>query len=122
MKKNAAKYIKTFMKGWGYSLIIALILSTSIKSALADFNDVPTGSMEPTILAGDRLYINKLSYDLKIPYTTIHLLTWDNPKRGDIVVFYSPKDGKRLVKRVIGLPGDTVSMNRNRIYINEKPL
>ena len=114
------KRLFTFMRGWGYSIIIALLIATSFKSAIADWNDVPSGSMRPTILDWDRIYVNKLAYDLKLPYTTIHLARWANPKRGDIVVFFSPEDGKRLVKRVIGLPGDTIAMRENRVYINGK--
>ena len=78
--------------------------------------------MKPTILIGDRVFINKLAYGLKIPYTTYHLLRWSNPARGDIVVFYSPKDGNRLIKRVIGLPGDEIALFQKRIVINGKPM
>ena len=99
------KRLKTIFKSWWFSLIVAILVATSFKSAIADWNDIPTGSMKPTILIGDRIIINKLAYDLKIPYTTLHLAQWANPKRGDIVVFYSPEDGKRLIKRVIGVPG-----------------
>src|ERR1043166_4546174 len=66
------------------------------------------GSMKPTILEGDRIFVNKLAYDLKVPFTTWHLAQWANPQRGDIVVFYSPHDETRLVKRVVGLPGDSI--------------
>ena len=85
----------------------------SIRSSLADWNDVPSGSMRPTILEGDRIFVNKLAYDLKVPFTTWHIAEWSNPQRGDIVVFFSPHDGKRLVKRVIGLPGDTIELRNN---------
>ena len=85
---------------------------------MADWNDVPTGSMKPTILEGDRVFVNKLAYDLKVPFTTWHITEWSNPHCGDIVVFFSPKDGKRLVKRVIGLPGDTVELQNERLVIN----
>src|ERR1051325_3484074 len=102
-------------------LILALIVF-SIRSSLADWNDVPTGSMKPTILEGDRVYVNKLAYDLKVPFTTWHLAQWDNPKRGEIVVFYSPHDGKRLVKRVVGLPGDTIELRHDTLLLNAKPV
>lgn len=101
----------------GPLLIIGLVVF-SIRSSLADWNDVPSGSMKPTILEGDRVYVNKLAYDLKVPFTTWHLLEWNNPQRGDIVVFYSPYDGKRLVKRVIGLPGDTVELRNDNLLLN----
>ncbi|WP_163339013.1 signal peptidase I [Desulfopila sp. IMCC35008] len=110
--------VKNWCKGWGFSFTIALLIATSFKSAIADWNDIPTGSMEPTILVGDRVFVNKLAYDLKIPYTTIHLATWDEPRRGDIVVFYSPQDGTRLIKRVVGLPGDTIGLRHNKLFIN----
>lgn len=113
---------KAFIRGWGFSILAAVLIAMSFKSAIADWNDVPTGSMQPTILIGDRIFINKLAYDLKIPFTTRHIALWDDPVRGDIVVFYSPKDGKRLVKRVIGLPGDTLALDRNRLYVNGEPV
>ena len=98
-------------------LILAAILF-SIRSSLADWNDVPSGSMEPTILVGDRIFVNKLAYDLKVPFTTWHLAQWSDPQRGDIAVFYSPHDGTRLVKRVVGLPGDTVELRDDQLIIN----
>ena len=94
----------------------------SIRSSLADWNDVPTGSMKPTILEGDRVFVNKLAYDLKVPFTTWHVAQWSNPQRGDVVVFFSPKDGQRLVKRVIGLPGDTVELRNEQLVINGQPV
>src|SRR5205823_5989479 len=60
-------------------------------------------------------------YDLKIPFTTIHLAEWSNPQRGDIVVFFSPHDGQRLVKRVVGLPGDTLELRGNVLWLNGQP-
>jgi len=102
-------------------LILALILF-SIRSSFADWNDVPSGSMEPTILIGDRIFVDKLAYDLKVPFTTWHLAQWSNPQRGDIVVFFSPYDGTRLVKRVVGLPGDTVELRTDQLIINGQPV
>src|SRR4051794_20209012 len=111
-------------KGWPrvwYELrpiLIMLVVLFSFRSAVADYNVVPTGSMKPTIIEGDRIFVNKLAYDLKIPFTKIHLAKWSDPKRGEIVVFDSPKDGVRLVKRVIGIPGDTIQLIQNRLYVN----
>src|SRR6266404_7538153 len=102
-------------------LIFALVMF-AIRSSLADWNDVPTGSMKPTILEGDRVFVNKLAYDLKVPFTTWHIAEWSNPKRGEIVVFYSPYDGKRLVKRVIGLPGDTLELRNEVLVLNGQPV
>ena len=102
-------------------LILGLVLF-SIRSSLADWSDVPTGSMKPTILEGDRVYVNKLAYDLKVPFTTKHLAEWGDPRRGDVVVFFSPRDGTRLVKRVVGVPGDTVELRNNVVVLNGQAL
>lgn len=103
------------------SLLAMVLILTAVRSAIADWNDVPTGSMNPTIVQGDRVFVNKLAYDLKVPFTTWHLAQWSNPRRGDIVVFFSPVDGTRLVKRVVGLPGDTIQMVNERLIINGQP-
>jgi signal peptidase I len=100
-------------------LVMVLVLFT-FRSAIADWNDVPTGSMKPTIMEGDRVFVNKLAYDLKVPFTTWHIAQWDNPKRGDVVVFFSPADEVRLVKRVVGLPGDRIELRDNELFVNGK--
>jgi signal peptidase I len=120
MKNSFKMKMAMFWRGWGCSILVTVILATSFKSAIADWNVVPTGSMKPSIVEGDRIFVNKLAYDLKLPYTTLHLAEWSDPKRGDIVVFYSPADGKRLVKRVVGIPGDSIAMQNNRLIINGK--
>jgi signal peptidase I len=109
--------LHTFWREWRAFLIFLLVMF-SFRSAIADWNDVPSGSMLPTILIGDRILVDKLAYDLKFPFTTVHMATWGQPKRGDIVVFYSPADGIRLVKRVIGVPGDEIGMLDNHLVIN----
>ena len=109
-KKKVLNEIRIF-------LLMILIVS-SLRSALADWNDVPTGSMKPTIQEGDRVVVNKLAYDLKVPFTTIDIVKWGDPKRGDIVVLFSPVDGTRLVKRVVAVPGDKVEMKENQLFVN----
>jgi signal peptidase I len=102
-------------------LRFAVVLCATIfpfRSSIADWNFVPSGSMKPTLLEGEQIVVNKLAYDLKVPFTTAHIAQWDNPSRGDIVVFYSPEDGIRLVKRVIGLPGDSIELHNNQLMIN----
>jgi signal peptidase I len=100
------------------SLVLFLALMFCFRSAIADWNDVPSGSMKPTLIEGDRIGLNKMAYDLRIPFTHISLYKIADPARGDIAVFDSEAADKRLVKRVIGVPGDTVSMRDNRLYIN----
>ena len=120
MKKSLKQNFIIFWKGWGFSVLIALIIATSFKSAIADWYVVPTGSMKPTIIEGDRVFVNKLAYDLKVPYTTWHIAEWDVPQRGAIVVFPSPADGTRLIKRIVGIPGDAVEMKNDQLIINGK--
>jgi signal peptidase I len=101
--------------------LLMILIVSSLRSALADWNDVPTGSMKPTIQEGDRVVVNKLAYDLKVPFTTVNIVKWDDPKRGDIVVLFSPADGTRLVKRVVAVPGDQVEMRDNQLFVNGQP-
>ena len=99
-------------------LVFFILFMVIFRSAVADWNNVPTGSMKPTIIEGDRIFVNKLAYDVRIPLTNISLYKLGDPQRGDIVVFDSDKFEERLVKRVIGVPGDIVLMRNNRLYLN----
>jgi signal peptidase I len=112
---------RTFWKEWAIPIGIIIIVTCSLRSAVADWNYVPSGSMRPTILDGDRIFVNRLAYDLKVPFTTWHLMEWANPQRGDIVVLYSPEDGILLVKRVIGIPGDVIELRDNQLFVNGEP-
>jgi signal peptidase I len=107
---------------WGATVLFVLLVLVPVKSSLADWNWVPSGSMNPTILEGELIYVNKLAYDLRFPLTLHRLASWSAPQRGDIVVCLSPEDGTRLVKRVVGLPGDTVRMRNNVLLLNGQPL
>ena len=100
----------------GVWLFIAIMLV--FRSAIADWNQVPSGSMIPSILAGDRIVVDKLAYGLRIPFTLQRLAHWAEPERGDVVTFVSPLDERLLVKRVIGLPGDRVALRDNVLSIN----
>lgn len=107
---------KTFQEN--KSLLLFLTLMFIFRSAVADWNEVPTGSMKPTIMEGDRILVNKMAYDIRVPFTHISLHKIADPARGDIIVFDSKVAEKRLVKRVVGIPGDKVEMINNVLYIN----
>ena len=107
---------------WIRPAVVVAAIVFPLKSAFADWNWVPSGSMKPTILEGDLVLVNKLAYDLKVPFTLQRLAQWDDPAQGDIVVFFSPHDGKRMVKRVIARPGDTLEMRNNVLLLNGKAM
>ena len=107
-----------FWKEWRAYILFFVLVWVPVRSAVVDYNPVPTGSMNPTILEGDVVWVNKLAYGLRVPLTTLHVAQWGEPKRGDLVVVLSPVDGTRLVKRVVGVPGDTLTMENNRLRLN----
>lgn len=95
-------------------------LMVVFRSAIADYNVVPSGSMLPTVLIGDRILVDKLAYDLRVPLTHISIARLGEPRRGDIVTVDSKEAGELLLKRVIGLPGDVVELRDNVLYINDQ--
>ncbi|MEW6994672.1 signal peptidase I [Colwelliaceae bacterium MEBiC 14330] len=103
-------------------LVFFLALMSIFRSAIADWYSVPTGSMQPTIKEGDRIIVNKMAYDLRVPFTDISLASLDSPKRGEIIVFESHAANLRLIKRIVGLPGDIISMNNETITVNGQQL
>jgi signal peptidase I len=99
-------------------LIAFLLLFGLFRTAVADWNPVPSGSMRPTIREGDVVLVDRLAYQLKVPLTDIVLARTGEPARGDIVVFHSPVDGTRLLKRLVAVPGDRVEMRDKVLWIN----
>lgn len=102
--------------------IIFLLALLTLRAACADWMLVPSGSMNPTILEGDYIFVNKHAYGWRVPFTLTRITEGADPQRGEIAVFYSPLDNTRLVKRVIGIPGDTIEMRDETLVINGQPL
>ena len=113
--------VVAFWHEWLKPFFILLTVLLTIRSVIIDWNHVPTGSMKPSILEGDRILVQKLAYDLRVPFTLRRVTAWGTPSRGDVVVFLSPEDGKRLVKRVVAVADDEVELRRNRLWINGRP-
>lgn len=113
--------LSIFWREWLRPFFVLLLILLTVRSVVVDWNHVPTGSMKPSILEGDRILVNKLAYDLRVPFTLRRISAWSAPARGDVVVFLSPQDGKRLVKRVVAVAGDRVEMRLNRLWINGNP-
>jgi signal peptidase I len=101
--------------------ILFLLSFALFRTAVADWNPIPSASMRPTLLEGDVVLVNRLAYDLKLPLTDVVLLPLGEPKRGDVVTFSSPVGGTRLIKRIVGLPGDRVAMRDGQLVLNGRP-
>ena len=101
-------------KGW----FLFLLLFGVFRTAIADWNPIPSGSMRPNLLEGDVVFVNRLAYNVKIPLTDVVLARVGEPRRGDVVTFSSPADGTRLIKRLVALPGDIVEMRDEQLIIN----
>jgi signal peptidase I len=115
--------IRRFFGTWIGSFVLAILILTPVRSSIVDWYDVPSGSMEPSILPGDRICANKLAYGLRVPLTFTWVARWGHPEPGEIIIVHSPEEGgTRLVKRVIGKPGDTIEMKDNVLMINGKVL
>jgi signal peptidase I len=115
--KNIRKHIGVF---WQENRQFFAILSCIVffKSAIADLSSISGASMLPTLLDGDKVWVNKLAYDVKIPFTEISLTKLSDPRQGDIVIVDSKMANKRLIKRIIGVPQDTIYMQNNALVIN----
>ena len=109
------------MKQWisrNKGFLVFLLCFGVFRTAVADWNPIPSGSMRPTLLEGDVVFVNRLAYNVKVPLTDIVVAPLGDPQRGDIVTFSSPKDGTRLIKRVVGLPGDLIEMHGDKLIVN----
>lgn len=109
------------LKGWVPPALTVLM----IRSILVEPFQIPSGSMVPTLAIGDYILVSKLSYGLRVPFTDIEILPLDEPARGDVIVFLYPPDLQRgekvdYIKRVVGLPGDTVEVREDVVYVNGK--
>ncbi|MCK9374746.1 MAG: signal peptidase I [Syntrophobacterales bacterium] len=112
---------KPFWREYGEALFIALILALVIRAFLVQAFSIPSGSMQPTLLIGDYLLVNKFAYGIRNPITNKVWIPIGPPQRGDVVVFIFPQDPtKDYIKRIMGLPGDKIQIINKKIYINGK--
>lgn len=108
---------------WTKSLAAALVIWFFLRALLVEAFRIPSGSMENTLLIGDFLFVNKALYGAEVPLVHKRLPAFREPVRGDVVIFDSPVEpGVNVVKRIIGMPGDTIRMEGNQIYINGRSL
>ncbi len=141
--KPPLTFTQKLWREWIRPLGLTFIILFTVRSIIIDWNDVPTGSMEPTILPGDRIGVNKLAYGLRVPFTDKWIVHWSKPKRGEIVICFKPMTyqwpagftpdpryvqpqwadgGERLVKRIVGVPGDTIEVKGGFLIVNGQKL
>ena len=112
---------KSVFREYAEAAIIAVLLALFIRTFVVQAFKIPSGSMEPTLLVGDHILVNKFIYGVKIPFVRKTIIPIHQPRRNDVIVFIYPKDpSKDFIKRVIGLPGDRIEMLGHSIYINGK--
>jgi signal peptidase I len=110
---------KSIFREYAEALLLAVILALFIRTFIIQAFKIPSGSMKPTLLIGDHILVNKFIYGVKIPFLDFTIVPIKDPQRGDIVVFKFPEDPKKdFIKRVIGVPGDTVQIRNKKVYIN----
>lgn len=114
---------KSVIREWIESIVVAFILAMIIRAFVVQAFKIPTGSMRPTLIEGDLILVNKFIYGAKIPFTDVRLPAIRQPKRGDVIVFLYPENPKKdFIKRLVGLPGESVEIKKGTIYINNRPL
>lgn len=114
--------LRGWMRSEGRSLLVMLVLLAVARTSFANHYVVPSGSMEHTLMPGDRVAVDMSAYGLRVPFTETTLLSRGEPQRGDVVVFKSPTDGTRLIKRVVAVGGDRVSVIDGHLAIDGAPM
>jgi signal peptidase I len=113
------KFIREYLK----PILVALLLALFIRAFIVQAFKIPSGSMEPTLLVGDHLLVNKFIYGIRIPYVDTRLFPYEEPTRGDVIVFVYPVDpSKDFIKRVIATGGEKVQIIDQKIFINDKQI
>jgi signal peptidase I len=110
---------------WRKDLLAIAAAATVVlvgRSSLADHYHVPTGSMLPTVLENDHIFVNKAAYGLRLPFSQVHIAEFGGPDRGDVVVLQSPESGVVLLKRIVAIPGDVVQVKDGHLFLNGRPV
>jgi len=119
MKQKKGVQKKSLFREYLEAAIIAIFLALFIRAFVVQAFKIPSGSMEPTLLIGDHIIVNKFIYGIKAPFINKNIIPISEPKRGDIIVFIYPVDKEKdFIKRVIGLPGEQIEIKSKKIFIN----
>ncbi len=119
---HLAPATKPLWREYGEAMVLAAALALAVRAFVVEPFRVPSGSMAPTLLAGDHVFVSRLAYAVRLPFTRLRLAELGTPRRGDVIVFESPRDPRtNLVKRVVGVPGDVVELREQVLYVNGVP-
>ncbi len=123
MDEHLAFARKSTVREYSESIGVAVGIALLLRAFVVEAFQIPSGSMIPTLEVGDHIFVSKFSYGIGIPFTNKKLLTLAKPKRGDVIVFKYPLgQDTDYIKRVVGLPGDTLEVRRNEVFINGRPM
>ena len=121
-RKHREHGVRGWFAGEGRQLLAMLLLLAIARTSFANHYGVPSGSMEYTLMPGDHVMVDMSAYGVRIPFTEVTVVPRGTPRRGEIAVFKSPRDGVRLIKRVVAVGGDRVVLENGHLSINGKPL
>jgi signal peptidase I len=114
---------KSIVREYLEAILVAVVLALFIRTFVVQAFKIPSGSMQPTLLVGDHILVNKFIYGVKLPFLNKTMIPVTDPKRGDVVVFKFPEDPKKdFIKRVIGIEGDIIEIRDKKVFLNNKPM
>ncbi|MCA9773429.1 MAG: signal peptidase I [Myxococcales bacterium] len=120
-ERSRTKRAKTSggFREYAEAFAVALVLALFIRTFVIQAFKIPSGSMKDTLQIGDQILVTKFSYGIKLPFVNHELIHISDPEREDVIVFVYPEDHRKdFIKRIIGLPGDTVEIRRKELYVN----
>lgn len=127
--KQMKKKKKGLIRDWVESILVALVLVVILRTFFFQIYKIPTNSMVPTLMPGDKIFVSKLHYGAKMPFSCFRLPGFKELERGEVIVFVPPHEvgqpwhkRKPFVKRVIGLPGETVQIKRGNVYVDGREI